>query len=129
MACAPHYITISHLLYHLLQKHTLLHMHQCAQGSSDHLIDTAAKLVIQPILCDWASCSVTANSWFVLKKHLHLHCELAIARVNKSRGGSVSTSLKATLEIFCYPALFLGAPIQRRLLGAVFLIFGGSIAT
>jgi hypothetical protein len=31
-------------------------------------IDTIAKFVIQPILCDWTGCTATVNSWFTLEK-------------------------------------------------------------
>jgi hypothetical protein len=31
-------------------------------------IDTIAKLVIQPIPCDWNGCAATINSWFTLQK-------------------------------------------------------------
>jgi hypothetical protein len=33
-----------------------------------HTIDTIAKLVIQPIPCDWDGCTITVNSWFTLQK-------------------------------------------------------------
>ncbi|KAI0045049.1 hypothetical protein FA95DRAFT_1561537 [Auriscalpium vulgare] len=33
-----------------------------------------AKLVIQPLACDWDKCTIVLNSWTALREHQHSHC-------------------------------------------------------
>lgn len=38
------------------------------QGTSPLNVDAVAKLVIQPIACNWNGCAAVVNSWHTLQK-------------------------------------------------------------
>jgi hypothetical protein len=60
-------------LFHL-HTSSALQMPQHTETTFSYDIDTISKQVIQPISCNWSSCTATINSWLTLQKVCEFTC-------------------------------------------------------
>ncbi|KAI0250509.1 hypothetical protein BJV78DRAFT_1218291, partial [Lactifluus subvellereus] len=82
-------------------------------------IDTIAKLVIQPIPCDWNGCAATVNSWSTLQKHLQLHCHLAATGPRSKDNVPVTCQIIGCLDPEHYSLGILEEHINKSHLNAI----------